>query len=256
MQRSGPFGSSRTSSYAKSTSGCACTRAVSPPLNFTRSTASASPAGTRALSASQRTGERSRRSSSWRSPMALCGLSDRSEFEHTSSASPSSLWAGERLPGFCSCSTTRTPASARRSAASVPARPPPTMCTSVCMRGVFFHAARRAASRSDRSVVADRHSVLMFTLFRSRAGCSRQGFVPAVTVGWLGGSWASMPAGLRGVVFARAFRPSRPRASGLGLQARSQTPKTADLPRRLARPLRRRARALRGGTRTPCRGRR
>src|SRR5438445_546923 len=48
MQGSGPAGSSRTSSEERRMRGCARTCAVRPPLNATRSTASASPAGTRA----------------------------------------------------------------------------------------------------------------------------------------------------------------------------------------------------------------
>ena len=146
MQRSGAGGSSRTSPEATRRRGCSRTRAVRPELNFTRSTASASPAGTRARSACASTGDPRRRSSSWSSPMALCGLSDRIELEQTSSASPSSLWAGERRCGFCSWRTTSIPASASRSAASVPARPPPMMWTSRCIRGRCYTATSALAS--------------------------------------------------------------------------------------------------------------
>src|SRR5512140_2771956 len=55
------------------------------------------------------------------------------------------------------------------------------------------------ASAGRRSSVAGNATVLTLLPFRSRAGGSRWGFAPAVTVGRSSGSWASRPAGLRGV---------------------------------------------------------
>jgi hypothetical protein len=62
-------------------------------------------------------------------PIALSGLSDRIEFEHTSSAG-SLLWcAAERRSGFCSKSVTGTPRRASWYAHSLPAKPAPTTVT-------------------------------------------------------------------------------------------------------------------------------
>ena len=120
-------------------------------LKSSRSTASAPPAGTRASSAQARTRLPARRSSSWRSPTALCGSSERSELEQTSSANPSRRCTGDRRPGFISTRSTSTPARASVQAASLPARPAPTtvtrsgMCLPSPSRGGTYHGAARPA---------------------------------------------------------------------------------------------------------------
>src|SRR5712691_11799710 len=166
-------GSAVASSLRSSMPGCSAMRRVSASLKATRSTASASPAGTRARSASSRTADPRRRSSSWRSPMAFSGLSERSEFEHTSSASASDLCAGERRTGFCSTRTTRTPAPASRSDASDPASPPPmtiTLCTAICL-----HASTRSRNGCSRAATACRKGARLLPLPR---GCPASGVRP------------------------------------------------------------------------------
>jgi len=169
-------------------------RRVSASLKATRSTASASPAGTRARSASSSTADPSRRSSSCKSPIAFSGLSERSEFEQTSSASPSDLCAGERRTGFCSTSTTGTPPSARRRAASDPARPAPmtiTRCTAdvrtrsrpspqpvPAWMNEIGQGPHHPASRAGARLLPLLRGCPASGEFRSRAGRSPRGFVP------------------------------------------------------------------------------
>ena len=93
--------------------------------NTSRSTASAPPAATRAVSAACKRWLPMVRISSLSSPDAESGRSAFSELEQISSAKPALLWAGENLTGFCSYSVTCTPLSASHSAASHPARPAP-----------------------------------------------------------------------------------------------------------------------------------
>ena len=86
----------------------------------------APPAGTWLASPARMTRESSRRISSCSSPTAFCSRSsERSEFEHTSSASLPVRWAAVDRAGRISCSTTGTPRPAICHAASLPARPPP-----------------------------------------------------------------------------------------------------------------------------------
>src|SRR5262245_50439563 len=74
--------------------------------------------------------EPARRISSCSSPTALfCASSERKELEQTSSARESVTCASVPRAGRISCSTTGTPAEASCHAASLPARPPPTICT-------------------------------------------------------------------------------------------------------------------------------
>src|SRR5437660_10845831 len=77
---------------------------------------------------------------------------------------------------FCSCSTTRTPASASSSAASVPASPPPMTCTSRCIGRCYTRAGALASAEK----------AIKFSTFRSQAGCSRWGFGPRGDGGQVG----------------------------------------------------------------------
>src|SRR5205085_10406248 len=95
-----------------------------------RSTASAPPAGSLCVSAARMISEPARRISSWITPTALfCASSERKELEQTSSARWSVTCASVPRTGRISCSTTGTPADASCHAASLPSRPPPTICT-------------------------------------------------------------------------------------------------------------------------------
>ena len=107
-------------------SGCASSRAVTAAEKTSRSTASAPPAGTAAPTAASIITEPSARISQCKRPTAfVSSSSDRKEFEHTSSASPSVWWASVPRSGRISCSTTGTPRRAAAQAASLPAMPPP-----------------------------------------------------------------------------------------------------------------------------------
>ena len=119
-----PATSSRSSVTSGWASRVSCTAAEKP----CRSTASAPPAGSLCASAERMISEPARRISSWITPTALLAASsERKELEQTSSARLSVRWASVPRTGRISCSTTGTPAWASCHAASLPARPPPTM---------------------------------------------------------------------------------------------------------------------------------
>ncbi len=108
------------------TSGWLASRWVTSAEKASRSTASAPPAGSLCLSPADRMSEPARRISSCSRPTAFVShSSERNEFEHTSSARPSVLWASVERTGRISCSTTGTPALTICQAASEPASPPP-----------------------------------------------------------------------------------------------------------------------------------
>ena len=119
-----PFSSSRRISI----SGSASIAAVTLAAKTSRSTASASPAGTCAASAARITREPAARISQCSRPTALASeSSERKEFEQTSSARLSVWWAAVPETGRISCRITGSPALAHCQAASEPARPPPTI---------------------------------------------------------------------------------------------------------------------------------
>ena len=80
-----PGGKSLTSPGTTSMSDSRAMASVMNRANRSRSTASASPAGTRVSSAATSTAEPRRRISSLRRPTAFSGLLERSELEQTSS---------------------------------------------------------------------------------------------------------------------------------------------------------------------------
>src|SRR5699024_4404593 len=106
--------------------------------NRSRSTASAPPAATRQTSAASSRLSPSSFISALSRPEAESRRSALREFEHTSSAKPADLCAGEYTSGFCSNRRTAMPCFARYSAASQPARPAPmtfTRIPSLLLRG-------------------------------------------------------------------------------------------------------------------------
>src|SRR5688572_3299102 len=109
--------------------GCAVMAAVTPAENTCRSTARAAPAGTRASSAIRMMSDPIRRISSLRRPTALSSLSPRNELLQTSSASASVWCTAVGRTGRISYSVTSTSMDAACQAASLPASPPPMMCT-------------------------------------------------------------------------------------------------------------------------------
>ena len=111
--------------------GCFSTISVTAVENTSRSTASAPPAATRAVSAASNRWLPIIFISIFKRPDAESGRSALSEFEQISSAKPALLWAGEYFAGFCSYSSTCTPRSASQSAASQPARPAPMIFTCI-----------------------------------------------------------------------------------------------------------------------------
>ena len=125
----GPSGISVTSSRTSSIKGSAETRSPTSLEYCPRSTASAPPAGTAASRAQESSTEPMRSSSIFSKPAALSNLVDLNEFEHTSSARPSVVWAGEVVFGRISMRRTGTPRYASESAHSLPASPPPTTVT-------------------------------------------------------------------------------------------------------------------------------
>ena len=120
-----------TSSRCTVIFGCFSTISVTAAEKTSRSTASAPPAATRAVSAAFSRWLPIIFISSLSRPEAESGRSAFSELEQISSAKPALLWAGENLPGFCSYRSTCTPASASHSAASHPARPAPITFTCI-----------------------------------------------------------------------------------------------------------------------------
>ena len=127
--RSDASGIRRTSSRWMATSGSASSAAVTPAANRSRSTASAPPAGTRVSSPTRITSDPSRRISSLSSPTAFSSESPRNELLQTSSASRSVRCAAVERTGRISWRETGTPREAACHAASLPARPPPTIRT-------------------------------------------------------------------------------------------------------------------------------
>ena len=120
-------GISSSSSRMISTSGSSSRARVISPAKRSRSTASASPAGTAVRSAERMMSESSRRSSSFRTPCARWGLLLLSELLQTSSARRPVLCAGGIFSGRISYRRTGTPRRAACQAASEPASPPPIM---------------------------------------------------------------------------------------------------------------------------------
>ena len=82
--------------------GSASTSRVTSALKASRSTASAPPAATRAISAAFSSWLPIRRISSFSRPEAESSRSALRLLEQMSSAKPSLLWAGEKWVGFCS----------------------------------------------------------------------------------------------------------------------------------------------------------
>src|SRR5271165_1957563 len=95
--------------------------------NFSRSTASACPAGTAVCAAICISNEPARRISSFSSHGAVFSVSDFSEFEHTNSANCAVWCAGVERTGRISYNSTGTPRRAHCHAASDPASPAPIM---------------------------------------------------------------------------------------------------------------------------------
>ena len=145
----GASGRASTSAVSNLTRGCSISAFVMHAENFSRSTASAPPAGTRASSAARRMSESSRRISAFKRPEALVKCSAFSELEQTNSANPSMWWAGENFFGFMSTSRTATPRRASCQAASQPARPAPTMVTLFVILGLDLHAMAAAFVDAD-----------------------------------------------------------------------------------------------------------
>ena len=112
------------------------TISVTAVENTSRSTASAPPAATRAVSAASSRWDPIMRISIFSRPEAESGRSALRELEQISSAKPALLCAGENLTGFCSYRSTCTPWSASQRAASHPASPAPMIL--ICMR--YFSA--------------------------------------------------------------------------------------------------------------------
>ena len=134
---SAPAAASRTeraSARTSSMSGCSSTSAVTAPENAARSTASAPPAGTAWRRAAANTNDPSASSSRFSMPAALSGFVLLSEFEHTSSAQSPDACTGVGTAGRISTSRTRIPRAASCKAASLPARPAPSMVTEEGMR--------------------------------------------------------------------------------------------------------------------------
>ena len=98
-RRSPSAGASATSSRRSSMSGSASMARVTSAANASRSTVSAWPPGTRAVSAARSSSEPSRRSSSLSSQGADSSCSDFSELLHTSSARRPVWWAGRGPAG-------------------------------------------------------------------------------------------------------------------------------------------------------------
>ena len=108
-------------------SGSRSIAAVTASANFSRSTASAWPAGTAVSRAISISSEPARRISSFSSQGAVFSVSDFSELEHTNSAKFAVWWAGVERTGRISNSSTATPRRAHCQAASEPASPAPMM---------------------------------------------------------------------------------------------------------------------------------
>ena len=123
------FGISFTSSQTTSMKSFSFMRFVTISENLSLSTAKAPPAGTRHALAHFKSKESKSLISSFRSPAALSILSALKEFEHTSSAKPLLLCAGENFFGFISISRTFIHLEAICHAASHPAKPAPITLT-------------------------------------------------------------------------------------------------------------------------------
>ena len=98
---------------------------VTDSLKTSRSTAKASPAGTRAASPHRITSDPSSAISRFSRPTALDSAEERNEFEQTSSARFEVWWASVVRAGLISKRSTSWPRSASPQAHSVPASPPP-----------------------------------------------------------------------------------------------------------------------------------
>ena len=118
-----------TSSRTTVMSGSRSMASVTAAEKFSRSTASACPAGTAVCAAICIRRELDRRISSFSSQGAVFSLSDFSEFEHTSSAKCAVWCAGVCRTGRISYSSAGTPRRAHCHAASDPASPAPMMRT-------------------------------------------------------------------------------------------------------------------------------
>ena len=134
MTTSASAGSSVTSLCITRTPGAFVTASVILSENAFRSTASAPPAGTRVCFALSTQIDEKVSISAFKSPAAEFKRSAFNEFEQTSSAKVSALWAGERFSGFISYKSTANPARLNCHAASHPARPAP-------MTAAFFFCA-------------------------------------------------------------------------------------------------------------------
>src|SRR5450756_3026323 len=99
---------------------------VTRALNWSLSTAKALPAGRRLASAHRTVAEFRSRSSALRRPLASRRASEPRELLQTSSPNRSVSWMSVWCKGRISHSSTDRPRRARDSAASLPARPPPT----------------------------------------------------------------------------------------------------------------------------------
>src|SRR5687768_13491493 len=160
--------------------GCAVMAAVTPAENTCRSTARAAPAGTRASSAIRMMSDPIRRISSLRRPTALSSLSPRNELLHTSSASASVWWTAVGRTGRISYSVTSTSMDAACQAASLPASPPPMMCTigTLSDRRLFerlrpyvvalFVAAQNLAAVPFRDLLREKRPVTLGTRLQHR----------------------------------------------------------------------------------------
>src|SRR3954454_14218361 len=153
-------GNPETSSRTMVTSGWRASVSDTAPENASRSTARAPPAGTLWASAQRRIRLSQRRISSCSRPTALYSASsERNEFEHTISASPSVWCASVWRTGRISCRTDGTPAEAICQAASLPARPPPMTWMG---RGVVLmgYACLRKSDRADGPFSGERQGAI------------------------------------------------------------------------------------------------
>src|SRR3712207_8568621 len=107
--------------------------------------------------------EASRLSSSFRRPEAASRKRLPSEFEQTSSAKSSVWWAGVRLTGRISHSSTEQPDSAACQAASHPARPPPMTVTSGIGSSLHEHLLRGRDRKSTR--LNSSHANISYAVF-------------------------------------------------------------------------------------------
>ena len=214
----GPLGISQSSLETTSMLGFERIFSVIMRENSSRLTASAPPAGTAHLYAVSTHTDDSSAISALRSPPAEEMRSAFREFEQTSSAKPSILWAGDFFCGFISKRVTLTPRFASCKAASHPASPAPTTVAVRLFIGLFrlFSASRLFLGRplvSAAFVVADNKSSAAFKESLSALGTKLIG-------GHIPGHKLAVFIVLAAVIFIAALRFSLDnRLAALGTKA-------------------------------------